>query len=178
MKMHKLIILLMLVSLLFVSTASADDLEDINEDFMDLGDDDDKMKVMNIMMIQQDVDVVKIDIITTETTTFSSFFNKFKKGSSNGIHVTNANAPTTYYVIKSGSKATITTTAPNPSTYDNMWGVETTISETERIIDVLDTICDKVITKAMMKDCILLYRSVELTNVPGIRAIVLNFIVN
>ena len=178
MKNYKLIILLMLVSLIFVSNASAYDLEDINVDFMNLGNDDDQMKVMNIMMTQQNVDVVKIDIDTTEPTTISSFFSKFKKGSSNGIHVTNANIPTTYYVIKSGLKATITTTAPNPSTYTNMWTVEATIEETERIIDVLETICDKEITTAMMKDCILLYRSVELTNVPGIKTIVLNFIIN
>ena len=179
MKMSKFVILLMLVSLVFVSTASADDLEDINQRFTDLGNDDDRMKVMNIMMAQQDVDVVKIDIITTETTTLSSFFNKFKKGSSNGIHVTNANVPTTYYIIKSGLKATITTTVPNSNTYENMWIVEATIDETERILGVLEMICGKeAITKTMMKDCLLLYRSVELTNVPGIKTIVLNFIVN
>lgn len=179
MKMHKFVILLLLVSLIFVSTASAGDLEDINQRFMALGNDEDKMKVMNIMMTQQDVDVVKIDIDTTETTAISSFFSKFKpKPSSSKINVASTSAPTTYYVIKGGSKATITTSPPNPSTYTNMWIVEATIGETESILDVLETICDKELTKAMMKDCILLYRSVETNNIPGIRTILINFIVN
>lgn len=178
MKMHKLVILLMLVSLIFVSNASAYNLEDINEDFMNLDNDSDQMEVMNIMMTQQNVDVVEINIDATETTVVSSFLSKFRPNpSSIKINVASTSAPTTYYVIKGDSVATITTLLP-PGTYTNMWIVEATIKETESIIDVLETICDKKLTKAMMKDCILLYKYVETTNVPGIRTILINFIVN
>jgi len=182
MKIHKLVILLMLVSLIFVSNASAGDgskLEKIEDRFADLGYDDDRMDVMNIMMTQQDVDVVKIDIDTTATTAVSSFLSKFRPNpSSSKINVVSSSAPTTYYVIKGDSVATIITTEPDSGTYTTMWTVGATIKETESIIDVLDAICDKELTKSMMKDCILLYRSVEITGDSGIRAILINFIVN
>ena len=148
MKINRLILMVLLVFLILMPTASAFSFwmsqSEIKSCMNDLDNNDVRMTFINNVMRQQNIDA--IEIITTYGDT--------------------------YYFVKSDSRATIEDTY---SESGNIWILMPGIFEIEDLLEILFT---DSISFGTMTSALGLYVSMDMVNVPSMQTIIINFVYN
>lgn len=162
MKMQRLILMVLLVSLILMPTASAgagdwittkmksvfssseSDRDDIADRMNELNDSDMRMTFINNVMRQQNIDVIEIK---------------------------EKNADEIYYIVKGDSRATIV----DAYTGDVDWTLLPNSGQIKNMLDLLET---EEITASNMISAWKMYTFMDMEGVPDMQTIIINFVYN